>query len=175
MNDPEKQLDLIEPDDDALLLTREEAAKLYTARSAEKLEKWRDCILGLLGAGYPIESVAAKAHCSKRIVSLLGGKYAQTVASNNQEIVKVVRGLCMKAAFLINDKMADAKISDLIALMSYGLQRSMELELAGSTIGELAEKTIDIETDNPALRSARQFLESRRAKATEATIDLRPT
>jgi hypothetical protein len=162
MNEPGQQLALIEPEEDALLLSHEDAAKRYTARTAEKLEIRRDCILALIAAGYPMDFVARTAHCTARIARLLGAKYAQAVAANTQQMVKVLRSAAMRAAFLAGQKMEDAKLGELSVFMGIALQRSQELELAGNAIGELAEGAIDVESESPALQKAREFLAKRR-------------
>ena len=140
-------------------------AKRYTARTAEKLEIRRDCILALLGAGYPKDYVARVARCSQRIVTLLGAKYAQAVAASTQEMVRVLRSGAMKAAFLAGQKLEDAKLGELSVFMGIALQRSQELEMAGA--GALNnEGALDVVVENPALINARKWLAERNGNGT---------
>lgn len=158
MNAASEQLTLLEAEEDALLLSREEAAKLYPATTVEKLAWKRDCILALLGDGHDVRYVATQAHASERIVKTLGAKYFQTVIANSQQMVKVLRGLAMKAAFLAGQKMEGARLGELSVFLGIAMQRAQEQELAGAALGDLAD-VIDVEAEeSPALKSAREFV-----------------
>lgn len=147
---PGTQLDLLTGDsEDALLFSREEAAKRFTATTAEKLEIRRDCILALIGTGMPPDMIAKHAHCGEQTVKLLGAKYAQTVAANTLQMVQVLRSLAMKAAYLAGTKMDDAKVSELSVFMGIALQRSQEMEMAGGALAHEEDTTIDLKEEDP--------------------------
>jgi len=159
-----EQLALIDGEsDEAMMLPRDEAVKRYTARTAEKLEIRRDCILALIGCGLPVDFIAEKAHCSSRIVKLLGAKYATAVAQNTRKMCDVLGALAMKAAFHLDGKLADARPGELGVIMGISLQRKQEMEL-GLTPLDDGEKAIELEQESPALASARKFLEERNLK-----------
>lgn len=156
-----QQLDLIEAEsDEALLLPREEASKRYTARVAEKQEIRRDCILALLGCGLPLNYVATVAHCSRRVVKLLGAKYATAAARSTNEMCKVLGSLAMKAAFHIDQKMGDAKAGELGVIMGISLQRKQEMEAMSAGAFD-PNDVIEIQETNPALVSARKRIAER--------------
>lgn len=147
---PGEQLSLLNGEsDDALLFSREEATKRYTASTAEKLEIRRDCILALLGTGMPADLIAKHAHCSDRIVRLLGAKYAQVVAANTLDMVKVLRSLAMKAAFMAGQKLEEAKVGELGVLMGIALQRGQEMEMAGGALAHQEDVTIELKEEDP--------------------------
>lgn len=159
------QLSLIEAEsDEALLLSREDAAKRYTARSAEKLEWRRDCILALTGCGLPVDYVASVAHCSARIVRLLGAKYAQAAAQSTQQMSRVLAGLAMKAAFHLDQKLPDAKPNELAVTLGIALQRKQEMDAGGAGAYDPNAEAIDVTEENPALLSARKRLAERTGK-----------
>lgn len=144
-----QQLALIEAEsDDALLLPREEAAKRYTASGAEKIAHRRDCILAMIGWGMPADQIAKHAHCNHRIVKALGAKYSQRVADSTSDMVKFLRTLALKAAFLAGQKLEDAKVGELSVFMGVALQRSQEMEMASAGATDVNE-SIDVEADDP--------------------------
>ena len=157
----DEQLPLINGEsDEALLLPHEEAAKRYTGKTVEKLERIRNGIVMALGCGLPVYFIAQEMHCSERIVKLLGAKYSGLAAASSKEMGKVLGGLAMKAAFHIDQKMGDARVGELGVVMGIALQRKQEMELAGSA-AEDPQGAIEMETESPALASARKFLETR--------------
>ena len=165
----DEQLPLINGEsDEALLLPHEEAAKRYTGKTVEKLERIRNGIVMALGCGLPVYFIAQEMHCSERIVKLLGAKYSGLAAASSKEMGKVLGGLAMKAAFHIDQKMGDARVGELGVVMGIALQRKQEMELAGSA-AEDPQGAIEAEEVSPALESARKFLENRNgAKITGA-------
>lgn len=157
MTDTE-QLSLIDGEsEEALLLPAEEARKRYTGSTAEKLEVRRNLILLALGAGFAVEYIAREAHCSTRTVKILGAKYATQAARSTGEMCKVLGSLAMKAAFHLDQKLTDAKPGELGVIMGIALQRKLEMEAYGSGQGDPGE-VVDVESVNPALQSAREFV-----------------
>jgi hypothetical protein len=156
-----QQLSLIDGEsDEALMLPRDEAQKRFTASTVEKLETKRNGIVALFGCGLPVYFIAETMKCNDRIVKLLGAKYSGLAASSAKEMGKVLGALAMKAAFHIDQKMADAKVGELGVVMGISLQRKQEMELAGGAVEDV-NGAIEAETESPALASARKFFEDR--------------
>lgn len=144
------QLPLIEAEsDEALMLPREAMQKRYTATTVERIEIKRDYILEMFAWGYETATIAQKAHCSTRIVNLLGAKYSQQVAANMGDVVKVLRAKAMKAAFYAEAAMPNAKLGELGVFMGIALQRAQEAELASAGAGQPLEDAIEMQKDDP--------------------------
>jgi hypothetical protein len=160
--DATQQLSLIEGEsDEALLVPREVAAKRYTAATADKLEARRNHILDLLAFNLPINFIAERTGCNHRIVSLIGAKHCQIVATNAVAFAGVLKAKAAKFLFFAEQKAPDAKFGELMVGVGIATQRAEELETRAASTADLGAVT-DVEVVNERAEAARQWLEQRR-------------
>lgn len=144
------QLPLIaEESDEALLLPREQMAKRFTASTVLKLELKRNYICDLLAFGFPVESIAEKTQSSTRIVKIIGAKCTEQVSRNIKDVVAVLRAKAMRATFYAEQRLPDAKLSELSVFIGVLLQRAQEAEAGGLGALQPEETAIDVETVDP--------------------------
>lgn len=162
MND---QLTLIEAEsDEALLLPMAELSKRFTGTTANKIEMKRNYICDLLAFGFPVDSIAVKTGSSTRIVKAIGAICAEQVSHNISDVVKILRQKALKATFYADQKMPEAKLGELSVFIGVALQRAQEAEAAAAGGLGPEDGAIDIETENPAVKSVREFLQQQKSK-----------
>jgi hypothetical protein len=172
--DATTQLSLIEGEsDEAMLVPREVAAKRYTAATADKLEARRNHILDLLAFNLPINFIAERTGCNHRIVSLIGAKHCQVVATNAVAFAGVLKAKAAKFLFFAEQKAPDAKFGELMVGVGIATQRAEEMEARAAGTADLAAVT-DVEVVNERAEAARKWLANRKPlqiqqEQTEAT------
>jgi hypothetical protein len=148
--------------DEALLVPREVAAKRYTATTADKLEERRNHILDLLSFNLPINFIAERTGCSHRIVSLLGAKHCQTVATNAVAFAGVLKAKAAKFLFFAEQKAPDAKFGELMVGVGIATQRAEEMEARAGGAADLNGVT-EVEQVNEQAEAARKWLSQRKS------------
>lgn len=159
------QLSLIDGEsDEALLLPPDKARKIYNAKIAGKLELRRNYVLDLLAFGVPVEVIEEKTHTCRRIIGQLGSQYAEQVASNGMQFARLFKSKAAKFLMLADAKADTAGFGALMVGAGIAAQRGQEAEMAAVPMGDENAGAIDVESENPALASARKFLEQKNNK-----------
>lgn len=156
---PPGQLELLAGEsDEALLVPAAEAAKRFTATTAAKLEQRRRHILDLLAFNVPITWIASRCGCSHRIVTLLGAKYAQEVATDAVAFAQVLKAKAASFLFFAEQKAPDAKFGELMVGVGIATQRATEMEVAANAVLSAESNDGEMETVNDKLEKFRAGL-----------------
>lgn len=152
---------LAEGEDVALELMASDRARALRRDHNERLwqahvEK-REWIIDLMAIGLPVDAISKRTGVSQRLVNEIGVMYRQQLEVNARNMAKYFKRLSLKCAFYADQKASKAGFSELAVASGIFAQKGMELELA-SMSGIEERETIDVETENPALKSAREFV-----------------
>ncbi len=161
---PDGQLVLLEAEsDEALLLAPEQRQKLFTGALAQKIADRLDMILALISCRLPLAEIALRAHVSHHTLRELIGQHAVLIATDMDRYAGWTAGLSAKFLALAELKAADAPFKDLVAAHSFVGKLSLDMKVASQQlmgVGDAGAVT-EVEADNPALKSARDFLAGR--------------
>jgi hypothetical protein len=124
----EIQAPLFAPEvEDAFFLPKEELYRRHTGKAAAAIEERRELILMALIAGWPVTTIEAKAHVSRKTIAALWAAYAERSVDKLQDFGKMLHGLGARWYALAKLKEGDAPFLHLAQAASYVTQRGTEL------------------------------------------------
>lgn len=151
--------------EEALMLPGEELRKRYTAAQAEKLEWRRDGALLMLAYKIPKEQIAASLRMNLRTLDALVISQAQIYAGFTEAFARRLMSHAGAAVELAMTKMGEASFLQLTTGAGILADKAMALKGGLPSAGE--EVTIDLKEEDPALKSAREFLKLKDARKHE--------
>lgn len=163
-----EQLALIDeiPFEEAFCLAPEEIAKRYTAENARQIEWRRKACISLLARQCPSEDIAEILSMNHRTVAAIAAQEGSKIATAADKIADVLANSAMADIALADTKKHGASYKDLHIGAGIKLTHHTNLKLVGASNGDTA--AVDLETENPALDKARQWLEQRGVKTINA-------
>ena len=151
--------------EEALLLPAEQLRKKYTAAQAEKIEWRRDGALLMLAYKVPKEQIAATMRMNLRTLDALVISQAAVFAGFTEAYAKRLIGQAGQAMELAMTKMGDASFLQLTT--GAGIMVDKAIAIKGGIPSGGEEQVIDLEAEDPKLKSAREFLKLKSAKPEE--------
>ena len=173
----DEQLVLIDAEsDEALLLPAHVRAKRYTAAQVKKIEWKLDCIVTMIACqAIPIPRIAEVAHVQRHTVEALAAQMAERIGADSIRFADYAAATSAQFMYLARQKSDKAPFKDL--MIGHGIARdtAINLRAAGGPMNDPNEGAIELEAENPALKSAREFLQGKengRALPNAATAEM---
>jgi hypothetical protein len=164
-----EQLALLDevPFEEAMVLPVEEVRKRYTAENSRQIEWRREACVKLLARQCPAIDIADILKMNPRTIAAVAAQEGQKIAAFSHALADTLAGSAMSDLALADTKKHGASYKDLHIGAGIKLTHAVAMKMVGAT-GE-DPGVIELEAENPALQSARRFLELR--KVTPAATD----
>jgi len=149
--------------EEAMCLTPEEVKKRYTAKNAQQIEWRREACIKLLARQCATEDICDILKMNHRTVAAIAAQEGQKIAAFSNEQSEVLAADAMTDIAVARTKREGASFKDLHIAAGIKLTHAVALKMVAAGGGDEAEAT-EVEAQNPALESARKFLEARKPK-----------
>lgn len=168
-----EQLALIDeiPFEEAMVLPLEEVKKRYTAENARQIEWRREACIKLLARQCPATDICDILKMNHRTVGAIAAQEGQKIATFSNQFADSLASSAMSDLALAHTKRDGASYKDLSIGAGIKLTHAVNMKMVGAGGGDEAS-AIELEQDNPALQSARKFLEARKGKVVPANEQL---
>ena len=148
--------------EEALLLPDEHLKKKYTAEQAEKIGWRRDGALLMLAYKVPKEQIAATMHMNLKTLEALVISQAAIFAGFSEQYARRLMTHAGAAFELAMTKMDEASFLQLTT--GAGIMADKAMAIKGGIPAGGEELVVDLVEEDPALKSAREFLKLKTAK-----------
>lgn len=149
-------------EDAALLLPAEERRKRFTGGQCEKLERVLACVIGMLAWGMPRDRITTLARISPHTLQTLAWRHADQIGTNALALADYAQQMSARCAYQAMQQLEKATGKD--AAIMHGIFRDTAINLRAAGATPDMTGVLDVETVNPAVEEARQWLESRQRK-----------
>jgi hypothetical protein len=162
-----EQLALIEevPFEEAMVLPPEEVKKRYTAENARQIEWRREACIKLLARQVAAEDICDILKMNHRTVGAIASQEGQKIATFSNQFADSLASSAMSDLALAHTKRDSASYKDLSIGAGIKLTHAVNMKMVGAG-GAEDVGALELEAENPALQSARKFLEMKKANAT---------